>query len=115
MFFIYLFQTLDEITKQSLLKQTKSIRKRQRDKYNDSEQFPITKKLRNKPIIESKVKFSDMGGINKVLETIHKLLYHMIQPEIFKRLGTSPPRGFLLYGPPGCGKTLLAQAVAGVR
>ena len=38
----------------------------------------------------------------------------MKQPELFARLGVRPPQGFLLHGPPGCGKTLIANAIAGV-
>lgn len=38
----------------------------------------------------------------------------MRQPELFARLGVRPPQGFLLHGPPGCGKTLIANAIAGV-
>lgn len=103
---------MNEITKQSLVEST---RKRQRDKENDSGQFLVTKKARTIPAIEPKITFSDVGGNDKILKTVCKLLAHMKHPEIFKQLGISPPRGFLLHGPPGCGKTLLALAVAGVR
>lgn len=59
------------------------------------------------------VRYSDIGGqihvIQKLRETIEWPLLH---PEAFQRLGVRPPKGILLYGPPGCSKTVLARACA---
>ncbi|XP_076749603.1 nuclear valosin-containing protein-like smid [Xylocopa sonorina] len=88
-------------------------RKRQRERDIDSSIFMSMKKSKGITVTESKVTFLDIGGNDKVLKIVCKLLAHMKHPEIFKQLGISPPRGFLLHGPPGCGKTLLAHAIAG--
>nr|XP_039264210.1 nuclear valosin-containing protein-like [Styela clava] len=59
------------------------------------------------------VKFEDIGGNENTLREVCKLLVHMKHPEIYKTLGVIPPCGILLHGPPGCGKSLLANAIAG--
>jgi transitional endoplasmic reticulum ATPase len=61
-----------------------------------------------------KVSYEDIGGlgteVKKIREMIELPLKH---PELFKRLGVEAPKGVLLHGPPGTGKTMLAKAVAG--
>uniref|UniRef100_A0A182UZD9 AAA+ ATPase domain-containing protein n=1 Tax=Anopheles merus TaxID=30066 RepID=A0A182UZD9_ANOME len=59
------------------------------------------------------ITFDDVGGMDHILKNLCELLLHVIHPEIYRYLGLPPPRGFLLHGPPGSGKTLLAQAIAG--
>ncbi|NWR60762.1 NVL protein, partial [Bucorvus abyssinicus] len=75
----------------------------------------LKEKVRSKgpELYHPAVKFEDVGGNDETLKEICKMLIHVRHPEVYNHLGVVPPRGFLLHGPPGCGKTLLAQAIAG--
>jgi cell division protease FtsH len=62
---------------------------------------------------DSRVSFSDVAGIDEAEDELHEIVDFLKQPEKYARLGARIPRGVMLYGLPGTGKTLLARAVAG--
>ena len=81
------------------------IKKIDADKKFNVEQFTI--------ITKPKVTFQDIGGLDEQINEIQEVVeLPLKKPELFEQLGIQPPKGVLLHGEPGTGKTLLAKAVA---
>ncbi len=63
--------------------------------------------------LKPKETYGDIGGLSKQIQEIREVVeLPLKKPELFERVGVTPPKGILLHGPPGTGKTLLAKAVA---
>lgn len=59
------------------------------------------------------MRYSDIGGQGSVIQKLREAVeWPLLHPDAFARLGVKPPKGVLLYGPPGCSKTVLVRACA---
>jgi len=73
----------------------------------------ISREPVKEPITTERVTWEDIGDLEEVKERLREMIeLPMKHPELFRHLGIEPPKGVLLYGPPGVGKTLLAKALA---
>lgn len=62
---------------------------------------------------EASLSYEDVGGLGNQIQRIREMIELPLRfPHIFARLGIDPPKGVLLHGPPGCGKTLIARVIA---
>lgn len=69
--------------------------------------------MREVLIEKPNVKWEDIGGLENVKQELNEVVeWPLKHPQSFEKLGIRPPLGVLLYGPPGCGKTMMAKAVA---
>merc|ERR1719213_866872 len=69
--------------------------------------------LRETVVEVPNIKWDDIGGLEDTKRNLQEMILYPIEhPEKFEKFGMTPSRGVLFYGPPGCGKTLMAKAVA---
>src|SRR5439155_21086732 len=76
-------------------------------------QFGRIGRRRSKIANEGRITFADVAGLDEQVTELQEVRDYLSDPEKFAALGAQPPKGVLLFGPPGCGKTLMARAVAG--
>jgi transitional endoplasmic reticulum ATPase len=74
---------------------------------------PARTEARAHPVGRPTLSYEDIGGLRREVQRVREIIELPLRyPEVFARLGIDAPKGVLLYGPPGCGKTLIARAVA---
>lgn len=68
--------------------------------------------LKERYLVTPKISMTDLGDMAKVKEQVDKLVFHMVHSDIYKSIGIDPPKGFLLHGPHGVGKSTVVEAIA---
>jgi cell division protease FtsH len=79
----------------------------------DVETFGTVGKGRRGGQATSRITFADVAGADEAVEELREVVDYLRDPSRYAAVGATPPKGVLLFGPPGCGKTLIARAVAG--
>src|SRR5207247_1038192 len=74
--------------------------------------MPRSKPQVIKPSSQSSIRWQDVAGCEEAKDELREVVEFLREPDRFKRLGATVPKGIMLHGPPGTGKTLLAKAVA---
>ena len=80
---------------------------------SDIETFGTLGKGRKGQAAAPDVTFADVAGADEAVEELREVVDYLKDPTRYASVGAVPPKGVLLFGPPGCGKTLIARAVAG--
>ena len=80
---------------------------------SDIETFGTLGKGRKGQVAAPSVTFKDVAGADEAVEELQEVVDYLRDPSRYAQVGAVPPKGVLLFGPPGCGKTLIARAVAG--